>query len=347
MKTPPDMNPAHGADPAPPHPATSIGRRLDRRTFLAAAGTVAGAGLLSRASSASVATPGVLASGGLAPPRALGVSSAASPDRSGSPGDPRPPHGAGPDRIGIQLYTVRSLMADDVARTLDALAEIGYQEVEFAGYFGHAPGALAGWLQEAGLEAPAAHVAMDDLQGDGLDAALEAADALGHRWLVLPWLPPEQRTPDGYRAATEFLNAAGETAGRSGVRVAYHNHAFEFEPIGGPSADPNGPTGYDLLLERLDPAFVDLEIDFHWSEAGGIDSLALLRDHPGRFPLCHLKDRDASGRMTDVGAGAIDWEAIFALSDRAGLRHYFVEHDQPADPLASALSSYRFLTSSR
>ena len=321
-----DPNSVHGANSAPPHRANSSGRRLDRRAFLAAAGVVAGGSLL---------------------PRAPAASATSSPDCSASPGDPRPRHGAGPDRIGIQLYTVRSLMADDVARTLGALAEIGYQEVEFAGYFGHAPGTLGGWLRDAGLEAPAAHVAMDDLQGDGLDAALEAADALGHRWLVLPWLPPEQRTSDGYRAAAEFLNAAGAAAGRSGVRVAYHNHAFEFEPIGGPDADPSGPTGYDLLLERLDPAMVDMEIDFHWSEAGGGDSLALLRDHPGRFPLCHLKDRDASGRMTDVGAGAIDWEAVFALSDRAGLRHYFVEHDQPADPLASAQSSYRFLTSSR
>ena len=236
-------------------------------------------------------------------------------------------------------------MADDVARTLSALAEIGYQEVEFAGYFGHAPSALAAWLRLAGLEAPAAHVGMDDLNAEGLGATLEAADALGHRWLVLPWLPPEQRTPDGYRAAAESLNAAGATASRSGVRVAYHNHEFEFEPVGGPGSDPASPTGYDLLLAHLDPSVVDMEIDFHWSEAGGVDSVRLLRDHPGRFPLCHLKDRDADGRMTDVGAGAIDWDAIFAASDRAGLRHYFVEHDQPADPLASARASYRFLTS--
>ena len=293
--------------------ADASGRPLNRRAFLAAAGAVAGAGV--------VAGPGVVA------------------------GAARPPRGVRPERIGIQLYTVRSLMADDVARTLGALAEIGYQEVEFAGYFGHAPSALAAWLRLAGLEAPAAHVSMDDLNAEGLGATLEAADALGHRWLVLPWLPPEQRTPDGYRAAAESLNAAGATAGRSGVRVAYHNHEFEFEPVGGPGADPTSPTGYDLLLAHLDPSVVDMEIDFHWSEAGGVDSVRLLRDHPGRFPLCHLKDRDADGRMTDVGAGAIDWDAIFAASDRAGLRHYFVEHDQPADPLASARASYRFLTS--
>lgn len=308
---------------APPRSANPSGRPLNRRAFLGVAGAVAGAGVVARAAAGADASAGVAAR----TDSVLGP-----PER--------------PERIGIQLYTVRSLMADDVARTLGALAEIGYQEVEFAGYFGHAPRTLAEWLRNAGLEAPAVHVAMDDLRDDGLDAALETAHALGHRWLVLPWLPTEQRTPDGYRAAADSLNAAGVSASRSGVRVAYHNHAFEFEPIGGPGGNPGGPTGYDLLLERLDPSVVDMEIDFHWSEAGGVDSLRLLREHPGRFPLCHLKGRAADGRMTDVGAGAIDWDAIFALSDRAGLRHYFVEHDQPADPLASALSSYRFLTRS-
>ena len=243
------------------------------------------------------------------------------------------------DRIGLQLYTVRSLMAEDVAGTLDAVAAIGYREVEFAGYFGHAPAEVRGWLDAAGLSSPAAHVGMEDLAGAGLQAAIETASTLGQRWLVLPWIPEEMRTPDGYRALADTLNAAGETAAGANMRVAYHNHAFEFDTL-----DGDGANGFSLLLEHLDPELADLEIDFHWSEVGGADSAALLRDNPGRFPLCHLKDVAADGGMADVGAGEIDWAALFALSDTAGLRHFFVEHDQPGDPLASIEASHRHLS---
>lgn len=234
-------------------------------------------------------------------------------------------------------------MADDVAATLDALAAIGYDEVEFAGYFGHPPAKIREWLDGAGVAAPAAHVGMEQLTGDGLTSSLEAATVLGHRWLVLPWIPAQMRTADGYRAIADTLNTAGAAARDSGVRIAYHNHDFEFEPLGQPS-QPQSRTGYDLLLERLDPSLVDMEIDFHWSAAAGAAFEPLVANHPGRFALCHLKDLDAGGQMADVGAGTIDWAALFALSEEAGLRHYFVEHDNPADPLASARASYRYLS---
>ena len=290
--------------------------RMDRKDFLRAAGAVCGVGWL-----AGCAGEGAPASGESA---AEGDGNASQPLL---------------DVIGLQLYTVRSLMAEDVAGTLDAVAAIGYQEVEFAGYFGHAPAEVRGWLDAAGLSSPAAHVGMEEFTGAGLEAAMETASMLGQQWLVLPWIPEDMRTADGYRALADMLNAAGETAAAANLRVAYHNHAFEFETV-----DDDGTTGFSLLLEHLDPALANLEIDFHWSAVGGADSAALLRDNPGRFPLCHVKDVTADGRMADVGAGEIDWAALFALSDTAGLRHFFVEHDQPGDPLASIEASYRYLS---
>ena len=286
---------------------------MDRKHFLRAAGLGIGAGLL--AGCAREGTPGEVGARVLNPPL---------------------------ERIGLQLYTVRALMQEDVAGTLDAVAGVGYDEVEFAGYFGHAPREVRGWLDAAGLVAPAVHVGMQDLTGAGLEAAIEAAAVVGHRWLVLPSLPQELRTADGYREVAEMLNAAGEVASGAGLRVGYHNHAFEFELV--EAASGTSVTGYSLLLEHLDPALVDLEIDFHWSAVGGADAAALFAEHPGRFQLCHVKDLTADGRMADVGAGEIDWAALFALSSQAGLRHYFVEHDQPADPLASVTASYRYLS---
>ncbi len=305
-------------------------RTMPRREFLSAAGACSSAVLL--------AANQLDAAGGRGVP---GASRGAGGHGLGQTA--RPDTAATLARVGLQLYTVRSLAAEDMAATLDAVAAVGYDEVEFAGYFDHAPAVLRQWLDDAGLAAPAAHVSAEDLSGEGLERALEAAAVLGHRWLALPWIPAEQRTPDGYRLAADHLNAAGAAAQAAGVRVAYHNHAFEFETL----EAPGGATGYDILLDRLDPAVADMEIDFHWSAAGGADPAALFAAHPGRFVLCHLKDRDAQGRMTDVGAGDIDWDAIFALSAQAGLAHYFVEHDNPADPLASIRNSYLYLKGRR
>ena len=260
--------------------------------------------------------------------------------------DRDPTHGATTlqpplERVGLQLYTLRALMAEDVPATLEAVARIGYREVEFAGTFGHSPATVRAWLDAAGLTAPAAHVGIPELTDPGLDAAIEAALTIGHRWLVLPWLDESMRTAEGYRRAADLLNAAGARAAAHGIRVAYHNHAFEFDPL------PGGTTGFAILADGLDAALVDLEIDLHWSAVGGADALELFERWPGRFPLTHLKDLTAAGEMADVGAGVIDWAGILARAEQAGFAHHFVEHDNPDDPLASATASFRYLNGGR
>ena len=307
---------------------------MDRKRFLRAAGLGWGAAWL--AGCVRDGTPGSAGEGGGGDLSGGGEQRGATAAVAGL----QPPLGT----IGVQLYTVRSLMAEDVAGTLDAVAEIGYDEVEFAGYFGQEPAEVRAWLDAAGLTAPAAHVGLDEVTGSALHETLEAAYVLGHRWVVVPSIPAAMQTADGYREVAELLNAAGRIAASAGVRVGYHNHAFEFEVLGDTSEAGGETTGYSLLLEHLDPALVDLEIDFHWSAVGGADALALFAEHPGRFPLCHVKDLTADGRMADVGAGMIDWPGLFARSDQAGLVHYFVEHDQPADPRASIEASYRYLS---
>ena len=305
---------------------------MDRKQFLQAAGLAAGAGML-----AGCVGEGTETGDGAEP--------GAGPDEgnaAGGAGDgARPTLDPPLDRIGVQLYTVRDLMADDVAATLAAVAAIGYSEVEFAGYFDHPPDEIRAMLGTNGLTAPATHVGLDLMQGDALDASIASAQAIGHGWLVVPWLPESLRTADGYREVAGILNEAGAAAASAGLRIGYHNHAFEFEPAGD---DPAGPTGYTVLADNLDPALVDLEIDLYWSALVGVDALALFEAYPGRFPLCHVKGLSADRQMVDVGAGVIDWAGIFAHSDHAGLRHYFVEHDQPGEPHASIQASYSYLS---
>jgi sugar phosphate isomerase/epimerase len=239
--------------------------------------------------------------------------------------------------IGVQLYTVRTLLEGDFEGTLAGLAAIGFREVEFAGYHGRTPQAVRAALGRAGLVAPSAHVSIEAVRDD-LPRVLEGALVMGHRHVVVAWLPEQQRTVDGYRAAADLFNRVGEQAVAAGIRFAYHNHAYEFARL-------DGRMPYDVLLERCDPRFVAFEMDLYWITKGGQDPVAYFARWPGRFPMVHVKDSTGppDHRMVDVGAGKIPWKAVFARREQAGIRHYFVEHDAPPDPLASVRRSYEYL----
>ena len=245
-----------------------------------------------------------------------------------------PPHPQDPllERIGLQLYTVRTLMETSVPLTLEMVATIGYREVEFAGYFGARPAQLRRWLDDLGLSAPSAHLPVLD---GNLGQLFDDATELGHRYLVQASLPLQQRvSADAFRRAAAALNHAGEQARLRGLRVAYHNHDFEFS-----RRDDLVP--YDILLQETDPELVTMELDLYWMTKGKRDPLAYFNHHPGRFRLCHLKDMDERGKMTEVGRGRIDFQAILRRRDQAGLRHFFVEHDHPREPLESIRESYQ------
>ena len=239
------------------------------------------------------------------------------------------------DRIGVQLYSVRYLMEQDFAGTLQAVADAGYDEVEFAGYFDHRPAEVRALLEEVGLAAPASHVSIDALRTD-LAGAIATAAAVGHRYLVCPWIAEEERTLAGYQGIAALFNEVGGACRDAGMRFGYHNHAFEFETVA-------GRVPMELLIEETDPELVDIELDLFWIGKGGEDPLQYFERYPGRFSLCHVKDMTADGEMVDVGSGQIDFAAIFAQSEQAGLKHYFVEHDEPAEPFESIRVSYEYL----
>src|SRR5207302_1314694 len=232
------------------------------------------------------------------------------------------------DRIGLQLYTVRHAMEKDVEGTIARVAAIGYREVEFAGYFGKSARDVRALLDKNGLSSPASHISLSPEQRR---AALDAAPVIGHRYLVLAWIPAEERhTLDDYKRWAERLNRAGTEAKAAGLQFAYHNHDFEFAPL-------DGKLPYDVLLAETDPKLVQLEVDLYWITKGGQDPLAYFARWPGRFPMVHVKDSAGppDHRIVEVGAGKIDFKKIFAQSDQAGIKYYFVEHDEPADAFAS------------
>jgi sugar phosphate isomerase/epimerase len=243
---------------------------------------------------------------------------------------------------GFELYTARSLLAHDFEGTLQAIAALGYREVEGADLFGRTPAEARACFEAKGLSAPSWHSFLDPADGAALDAAIERAAALGARFLVaatakeLVSFGPggvalrEDLPAAGYRGIAAFLGRAGERCAQAGLRFAYHNHHVELREV-----EP-GRSGLELLLAETDPARVGFELDLCWTVAGGADPRALFARHPGRFPLCHAKDTNARGEDLDVGAGIVDFDAILADAERAGIEHVFVERDTEEDPLRTA-----------
>jgi sugar phosphate isomerase/epimerase len=265
------------------------------------------------------------------------------------------------ERIGVQLYTVRDAMQQDMDGTLAKVAAIGYKEVELAGfsidqgnvmYFGHTPQDLKAALDRHGLPAISTHVNYKSLSPENFDKVLDASKVLGHEYIVNPWIDEDVRKqPDGWKQAAATFNRAGEASKKAGMQFAYHNHWFEYFPV-------DGKLPYDILLQETDSNSVKMEMDLCWTVIGGADPVTYFEKYPGRFPLVHVKDMkklpkvDTSGAqnfgdslddMTEVGSGVIDWKRIFAHADKAGLKHYIVEHDKPKDGFDSIKISYQYL----
>ena len=246
------------------------------------------------------------------------------------------------ERIGIQLYTLRTLLAKDFEGTLARVAEIGYKEVELAGFFGRTPVQLRELLAKHGLTSPSSHIAMPDTDA-AWTRTLEDANTIGNKWVVMPWIDATQRkSPDDWPRIAERYNVLAAKAKAAGLRFAYHNHDFELVKVG-------DSTGLEVLLSKTDPALVDFEMDIYWIVKGGGDPFDFIARHPKRFPLMHVKDATAAPerKMMDVGSGTIDFAKIFAAGAASGMKHAFVEHDNPADPSASARASYTHLAALR
>lgn len=241
------------------------------------------------------------------------------------------------DRWGVQLYTVRAAMEDDLDATLEAMAEIGYDEVELAGLWGLSARDMRKKLDDVGLSAASSHHGMQEVRGDWA-RYLDGARELGQTQVVVPSLGGADRTAEGLRGVADDFNRAGEAATAMGLRFGYHNHDWELRPL------DDGTRPMDLLLERTDPALVDWQMDIFWTVHGGGDPMAYFEDFPGRFRSVHVKDRSSTGDMVDVGDGEIDFARILERAELHGLSHAFVEHDNPSDPLESVRRSFRHLS---
>ena len=238
------------------------------------------------------------------------------------------------ERIGLQLYTVRSALSKDLDGTIAAVARAGVTELEFFNMFGKPVAYWVELMKRHALTAPASHEGLPATD-DGWGPIFDRAQAMGHRWVIVPWVGDEYR---GSRAAWQRLagrlNRGAEQARAAGLGFGYHNHDFEFAPV-------DGTSGYEILTTETDPATMKLELDLYWAVKAGQDPLAILRRWPGRVISCHVKDAGPAParEMRDVGKGTIDFRTLLATGKAGGLQHWFIEHDNPVDPVASVTAS--------
>ena len=243
--------------------------------------------------------------------------------------------------VAAQLYTLREEM-QDLARAEQALAglrEIGYDTVEVAGLGPDVAGGFATLLAEAGLHACAAHVSLEALVAD-LAAEASRCREWGCSYVVVPSLPAEYHSGAGFRRFATLAADLARNLQRYGLRLAYHNHAFELERR-------NGTTGLEVLYASAQPDDLDAELDTYWLQFAGASPEAWLRRLRGRVPLVHLKDMAMSGGQpvqAEVGEGNLDWPSILAACREGGTRWLVVEQDESSDPLESLALSYRNLT---
>lgn len=252
--------------------------------------------------------------------------------------------------IGIQLYTLGPEGMKDLDASLAALRKIGYRTVEIPGFMGRSAAELKAALDRAGLTCPSAHI---QARG-GFDDVARLADDLAtvgvkHAVMPSPFVPDHAikaaagasgadsyrrmmgaLTADDWKMNADFLNRKGAALKAAGIKVGYHNHNFEFAPQG-------STTGLDILLANTDPALVTFEADVGWMAAAGVDPLAFLQKHKGRFTLMHVKDVKPTTKPnfelrmdpTEVGSGRLDWKRLLPGAYAAGVRGFYLEQEPP------------------
>ncbi|WP_316842123.1 sugar phosphate isomerase/epimerase [Pedobacter gandavensis] len=252
--------------------------------------------------------------------------------------------------VGLQLYTLREVIGKDPKGVIEKVAKAGYKEVETygysakGGYFGMDAKAFKSLLDNNGLKAPSGHFGLDSFLKDGnqdeLKIAIEGANGLKMDFLTIPWMGESLRSSlDDYKKVSERLNQAAEICKKSGLKLAYHNHDFEFKKY-------DGKTGYEVMLQETDKNLVKFEMDLYWVVRSGNDPIAFFNKYPGRFPMWHVKDMDKANHSinTEVGTGTIDFKSFFKHAKQAGLKYAIVEQENfSKDPFVSIKQSIDYV----
>lgn len=228
--------------------------------------------------------------------------------------------------IALQLYSVREDCAKDLPGVLKALAEMGYEGVEFAGYYDYSAEELRKMLDDVGLKVAGTHTGLDTLLGDQFEPTVEFHQTLGNKFLIVPGLPEERRcSAEAWKQTAELFNEIAEKLKPHGMRTGYHNHRIEFQLF-------DGETGWDLFFSNTVPEVV-MQLDTGNALHGGADPVPYLEKYPGRAATIHLKEFSATNDKALIGEGEVRWEDVFRLCESVGgTEWYIVEQESYAYP---------------
>jgi len=224
--------------------------------------------------------------------------------------------------IALQLYSVREACAEDLPGTLEAVAQMGYEGVELAGYYGYSAPDLRKMLDDNGLECCGSHLSVDRLLGDELMRTVEFNKELGNQFLICPDLPEEYRnSKSAWLKTAQLFNEISARVRPLDMWVGYHNHRIEFTEM-------DGELPWDIFFGNTSEGVV-MQLDTGNALAGGADPVKLLEQYPGRALTVHLKEHSATNEEALVGEGDIGWEEIFRVCESpvGATQWYIVEQE--------------------
>jgi sugar phosphate isomerase/epimerase len=219
--------------------------------------------------------------------------------------------------IAVQLYSVREDAAKDLAGVLAAIAKMGYEGVEFAGYYGHSAEEIRKMLDDNGLKTVGAHVGLGTLQGDQLQASIEFHQAIGNPRAIVPGLGGEYTgSVDGWKKAADAFNEVAEKLKPHGMRTGYHNHSIEFHPL-------DGQLPWDIFFGNTVQDVI-MQLDTGNAMGAGAEAPPLLERYPHRAITIHCKEFSATKPNPLIGEGDVPWARIFELCETIGDTEWYI-----------------------
>jgi len=243
-------------------------------------------------------------------------------------------------KIGIQLWTLRSVVDSDLSGTLSSLSKFGFNSLEPYGFdgsfYGHSAKDFRKMCNDLGMDITSTHCGINI---ENAQLYTEKAAEAGLEYLVLPSFGGRpEKTLDDFKKAADEMNLIGEITKKAGITFGYHNHNFEFRAI-------EGKLPYDILLAETDPDLVTFQMDIFWVMKGGQKPEQYFDKHPGRFQLWHIKDMGNDGDSCIIGNGRIKFPDLLKQSGKAGLKRIIYEQEQYSEgtPLYCAEQSYKYI----
>jgi len=228
--------------------------------------------------------------------------------------------------VVLQLYSVRKECEKDFVKTVTAVAKMGYQGVEFAGYYNYSAAQLRNILDDNGLKCCGTHTQLDTLLGDEFAKTVEFNQTLGNKYLIVPWLAEEKRkTVKDWILLAGLFNTLSAKAKLHGMRVGYHNHTFEYQPL-------EGKIPWDLFAENTDQEVI-LQFDSGNAGEGGAETVPYLKKYPGRSVTIHIKEFSKTNKKAILGEGDVPWKEVFQICETTGgTEWYIIEEEKEVYP---------------